>query len=148
MKKSIGFNLIELLVVVFIIGIVSSVIFLRNSNHNTFKQSQEVAEQLVMQIKNIREQSISQLKTLSLMINKNNYIFYQYNERNKKDDVLKKYNVPAGIQLKVAADEAIIIFSPDGEVTPFRITIYNKSTTRLLQIMGYSDGRTESREIM
>jgi len=163
-----GFTLIELMIVIFIIGIASAAVIFHGGHRNNAREAQAFAEQLKSQIQIIREQSVSQLSTMGLMLNAENYEFYQYIEKPEKkwiplreqDNFWKSYTIPSSIKLNLALElkktstvtttdehQPQIIFLPNGEITPFTLTINSEGATLAFQIIVHSDGSTSVQEI-
>lgn len=147
-NKHAGFTLLELLIVIFIIGIATTVISLRSSGQHGYRELQSFAEILKAQMQVAREQAIVQMSVIGLTFQSNNYEFYQYNKMAEQqwmplantDNFWKIYSIPTFIQLDFLQNETNnfnknsskqiqtpqIIFSPSGEITPFTLTLANK----------------------
>lgn len=163
-----GFTLLELLMVISILSIVSSVIIINIGNRHSFKEMNTYSRLLKSQIQVAREQSILEMTVLGLIFDGSQYEFYQYSERpqpgwiplRKTDNFWNIYSVPNGIQLDLViqgnlnlnnymsqSQRSIIIFFPSGEITPFILTIQSKNVSRKLQLIGSFGGDISLEEL-
>lgn len=165
MKKAHGFTLIEILVVLFIISIVSTVALLsisRNSN----KQIETFANELAQTITLAEEQALLQPAVIGVRVKNDVVEFSAYHppvpaEKNKtasweliQDDVLGKHAIPSSVAVKVEMANAHpsdsaeneekqqpqIIISTNGDVTPFTIYVGKQDEKPRYVIKGEADG--------
>jgi general secretion pathway protein H len=160
-----GFTLIELMIVVFIMGLFATEVILRTGNPHNYHEMHAFSEFLEAQMKLMREQSMLQMTVLGLQINEVGYEFYQYNEKiqawsplKEKDSFWRLYPVPSDIKLdliteysknnsSIISKNPQIIFLPSGEVTAFVIMIYKRNIPQRLQITSNSNGDIMLQEI-
>ncbi len=155
-----GFTLIEILIVMVIISIVTSVALLK-FNRNENKRLASFANELTQTLLLAEEQAMLQPAVIGMSLNENSFQFSTYESREGKsktwrplqDSVLRKYEISSDIQVNLeinhqfvslSDDETIkspqIIFSINGEVTPFVITISKKGKQTRYKIIGEADG--------
>lgn len=170
-----GFTLIEVLVVIFIISIVTSVALLSISR-NENRKLESFANELVQLLTLAEEQAMLQPVVLGLSLNKRAYQFTTYHPAagEKKsswvtyqDTLLNKHVIPQGIYLdvevggkKAAAnsekeneedddDEASqvpqVIISTNGDITPFTIYVGKPGKKPRYVITGDVDGHVSSK---
>lgn len=165
MRQNAGFTLIEVLVVLFIISIVTSVALLTIS-HNENRKLESFANELAQTLTLAEEQAMLQPSVLGLSLNENTFHFaaYQPDEKGKKlawipleDKLLGSHVIPYGIQIDIKVDgkaatssnhdeaetvSAIpqIIISTNGDITPFTIYVGKKGQKPRYAIRGEADG--------
>jgi general secretion pathway protein H len=155
-KKQRGYTLIEILVVLFIISIVTSVALL-SIGRNQNKQVEAVANELAQMLSLAEEQAMLQPAVLGLAVNEHRFGFYSLQpvtEKKKdqwlalKDNVLGAHTVPDNIALsitaqgqqEVAPNTPQIIISTNGDITPFSIYIGKKGEKPLYVVSAAADG--------
>jgi general secretion pathway protein H len=164
-KHSAGFTLIEILVVLLIISIVTSVALL-NINRNENKQMESFANELTQILTLAEEQAMLQPNVLGLSLNDNSFHFASLQPGAEKkniwtpvqDTILGKHNIPSNIQLNVkvggttsaAFNEETknipqIIISTDGDITPFTIYVGKKGERPRYVVIGDADGHITSK---
>ncbi len=157
-----GFTLIEILVVLFIISIVSTVALLTISKSDA-KEVEYIAKQISQMVTLAEEQAIVQSKVLGLSIKSHGFTFTSFKTGDVKqkdtwqplqETALKQQTVPSDMQLKVdvgnAAHESStqnpqIIISTNGDVTPFTIYIGKKGQKPLYAVTGDADGHVTTK---
>ena len=139
MMRTKGYTLLELLIVVFIIGLVSSSIVIKMYDHPTSKEIDAFAELLQLRLKVVRQQAMSQSAVLGLIVKKNNYTFYQYIIKTRRwyplekvDHFWQTYSIPEGIQ--VSWQDRFIVILPSGDMTPFQMIIQGKKNLHPIQL--------------
>lgn len=157
-----GYTLIEVLVVVFIISIVTSVALL-SIGRNDDKQMETFAKELTEIVSLAEEQAMLQPVVLGLAL-KNNTLHFTHlaqstaDHSNKwvelTDSLLTKKNIPDNVQLSLEMsgvhDDKVknkpqIIISTNGDVTPFTIYIGKKGKKPRYAVVGEADGSITSR---
>ena len=172
MKVTNGFTLIEILVVLFIISIVSTVALLSIS-HNSNKQIETFANELTQVITLAEEQALLQPAVIGLSFTENSYQFLTYQAPSEKDktaswipiqdDVLGKHTIPSDIEVKVVVANAKpsttdtmdehekaqpqIIISTNGDVTPFTIYIGKRDDKPRYVITGEANGTVTNKSL-
>lgn len=153
-----GYTLIEILVVIFIISIVTSVALL-SIRQNENKQMETFANELTQAMQLAEEQAMLQPMVMGLSLNDNSFQFSSYlkDEKNTNwipldDSALGKHRIPRNIQLGVEvasqkndADKEKknipqIIISTNGDITPFVIYVGKKGQKPRYAIKGDADG--------
>lgn len=150
-SKPHGFTLIEILIVLFIISIVSSVALLSIGRSNN-RQIETFAKQLSQSIVLAEEQALLQPVVLGLSINQKAYRFMMYNPdvdaknawQPLQDNVLRKQKVSdnVAVEVKVNSRRASpqIVISTNGDLTPFTIYIGKVGQKPKYMIQGDADG--------
>lgn len=164
-----GYTLIEILIVLFIISIVTSVALLSISR-NENKQLESFANELTQKVTLAEEQAMLQPHVLGLSLRGNSYQFASYEaeageEKNvwtpQEDAILGKHKIPSDIEISVQmggvrtaaledevedeVDEAEkmnpqIVISTNGDITPFIIYVGKKGEKPRYAITGDADG--------
>src|SRR3990167_2001317 len=156
-----GFTLIEVLVVLIIISIVTSVAMLSIS-HNQNQRAKLLASALTESLTLAEEQAILQQATLGLVIMPNSFQFVHYHEKSQgavtdwqplEARVFKKQPIPSGvgIRLEIAGKTITlakpssntkpeIIISSGGELTPFIMWIGSAGHAASYKIVGEANG--------
>lgn len=158
-----GFTLVELLIVLFIISIVTSVVLI-SIRHNENKQLETIAQEIGGRLQLAEEQAMLMPAVIGLLFDGRSFEFVQYDTTKKKpawvpydDNVLTSFTVPDGavvsIKLKNEAEEKeedkkteekeikpIIIISTNGDITPFTISIAANGKQPKFSIDGNENG--------
>lgn len=145
-----GFTLVEVLVVILIISIVSSVAIL-NFNRNQDHRIKTFANELVQILNLAEEQAILQPAILGLYVNDHQLQFAIHKNKTwelQEDRLLGTHLIPNGIQIKLAIEELgkvdkkqpPIIFSVNGGMTPFTLFIGRSGKKPGYAITGNVDG--------
>lgn len=169
MNKQQGFTLIEILVVIFIISIVTSVALL-TIGRNDRKQVESFANELTQLVSFAEEQAVLRSNVLGLSFDKN-YLQFSQLQMSKNsmqqtwqpftDKVLGKRSLPDGVtvNVQIGNDKAPqdgdedkpknpqIIISSNGDVTPFSIYIGEQGKQPLYVISGDTDGNVTTKEL-
>lgn len=155
-----GFTLIEVLIVIFIISIVTSVALLtisRNENRRLEAFGKEFVERLTL----AEEEAMLRSSVIGLHIKENNYQYLNFEtaaEEKKsswqplQDELLHDHEIPSDMELSlegVEAKSAIqsegeispqLVISTNGDITPFTIHLGKKGQSPRYLITGYADG--------
>lgn len=176
-----GYTLIEILIVIVIISIVSTVALL-SIGHNKNRRIESLAKQLTQMLSLAEEQAMLQPVVLGVSINERTITFlsYQPTDNNKNmhwvpvdDKTLKQRSIPDGIQVDVSSSTSStviasersergnpgdgstseestmqpqIVISPNGDVTPFTISIGQEGSAPLYVVKGEADGTISIQE--
>lgn len=168
MRKHAGFTLIEIMIVVLIISIVTSVGVLTISRNNN-KEIEMFAKELTQVIKMAEEQAMLQPTELGLMMHDQAYQFaaLQTADNTKAphwsaldDNVLGQHVIPEQIEVRVdthspqtvdedenAQKSPQLVISTNGDVTPFTIYVGKKGAKPRFAITGDADGNITSKEL-
>lgn len=136
--KAKGFTLVELLVVIVLIGLMTSFVMLSTGTAGLERDMAEEAKRLHGLVKLAQEESIVQAKEIAMEINKNSYSFLQqgdkkwialgekvFRSRTLKNELELKLDMESqpGIFKSDKTDALRIYFLSSGELTPFTISI-------------------------
>lgn len=152
-----GFTLIEILVVMVIISIISSVALLSIAQ-NQKKEIEKTAHMLASSIALAEEEAILRPATFALSLSKGSYQFFVAKNDNDhswqplSERVFKKHIIPSSVQISLKIHDEIIpldgkphiIFSQSGDITPFIIFIGKEGESPLFQIIGNNSGEVKS----
>lgn len=138
-NKTNGFTLLELLVVIVLLGIMTSFSVLSMGTSSVEREMEAEAKRLHALIKLVQEEAIIQAKEISMEINKKNYSFLEYKDKKwipLKNKVFKprlikeplRFNVETEIKTKIFEEKEgtplRLYFLSSGEITPFQMRIY------------------------
>lgn len=138
LSKQNGFTLIELLVVIVLLGVVTSLAVLSIDNSGSERQMEEEAKRLHALIRLVREESIIQAKEIAMEINKQEYSFFEYKDKQwipLKNKIFHPRSISDDLEFKVETDSEAKIFESketellrlyffsSGEQTPFEMRI-------------------------
>lgn len=139
-----GYTLIEVLVVLFIISIVTTVALLSIS-HNDNKQIEAFAKDLTQMMSLAEEQAMLNPDVLGLSFKDHALSFLKQSKdgwSSLDDPIFEKYTIPSNIEVTVAqtTSNPQIVISTNGNVTPFTIYIGKKGQKPRYVIRGDADG--------
>lgn len=158
-----GFTLLELLVVIVIIGIASTIIVLKSgplflSHRTTLTTAKEITALLEL----AKRQAIFTMSTLGVRFSAKNYTFYQYDDIHltgwkpleKIDDFWQPRpianNLVVNLQSQTISDlpnlgkggfSPQIIITPNGDISPFKLTIHTAGKNDDIVITNDGSGR-------
>lgn len=156
-----GFTLVELLIVIFIMSIVTSVALLTVSR-NKDKQLESFVNEFKQTVTLAEEQAMLQPMIIGLSFKQASYQFasYQSAVEGKKaswlpmqDSLLGQYTIPDGIELVVAGNELQqsaknrgpqVVISTNGDLTPFKLYVGHEGSKPRYIIQGDADGTVTS----
>ncbi len=145
-RRNAGFTLLELLVVLFIIGVVASIVVVSivGSDHKSIVRHE--ANRMVRTIEIARREATLRNELWGVMLDTNQYEFMQYDFKSDewlpidrrpysgmvlKEDYLLRYTIPDAIHNEGAEDEGPmpqIVIEPTGEITPFQVDVYHDAS--------------------
>jgi general secretion pathway protein H len=146
-----GFTLMELLIVIVIISIVSSVALMTLS-YNSTKNIESFAHQLMQVVTLAEHEAMLRPATLGVAFTKNSYQFYDYDLSSKwqllHDNDLKKYSIPQNIQITLQINheevalngKPVVIISQSSDITPFVILLSERGKSPCYQVIGNANG--------
>jgi general secretion pathway protein H len=157
--RNAGYTLIEILIVLFILGIVTSVALL-SINQNDNKRMESFANEITQIMTLAEEQAMLEPNVLGLSITEHAFQFasLQPGKGSKKnswlpleDVILGKHHIPRNIQIAIAVGgtplnvdnlggDPQIIISMNGDITPFTIYVSKKGEKPRYAIIGDGDG--------
>lgn len=162
--RMLGYTLIEVLIVVFIISIVTSVALL-SIGHNENKKLETFANELRQVVLLAEEQAMLQPNVLGIAFSDHaiQLVRYEASKENKwiplDDQVLGKHQIPANINVTVNVQRLSpqhhelnpltpqIIISSSGDITPFTIHVGKKGQKPRHAIIGDADGHLTQKTI-
>lgn len=137
-NKSRAFTLVELLVVIVLLGIITSFAVLSMGTGSAERKMEEEAKRLHALIKLVREESIIQAKEIAMEINKKEYRFIEYKKKKwvpLNGKIFRPRSMPDEVEFRVETDLQENIFATkketllrlyflsSGEQTAFEIKI-------------------------
>lgn len=151
-----GFTLIEILIVILIISIVSSIAALTISR-NQQKQYEYLAKSLAHLLTLAEEEAMLRPRTLGLAFTKESYQFFEYQNQVGKnqprwsamtDKIFGKHVYGSNIKLVVKVENKTValdgqphlIISESGDIAPFTIWIGKEDQPPSYQVTGFADG--------
>lgn len=151
-----GFTLIEILIVMVIISIVSTVAVLTIS-FNQKKQIQTLANQFVNSITLAQEEAMLRPATIGLALTNDTFQFFEFSFDKKKwlpihQKSLSLHRIPDTMQISLQMQgeniplngEPKIIFSESGDISSFIIFIGKKGSSPSYQVIGNANGEVKS----
>lgn len=164
--KQHGYTLIEILIVLFIISIVSSVALL-SINRNENRQLEAFANELAEMLTLAEEQAMLQPTVLGLIVDDQSLHFATYQAANKlkennkwiplQDKILGMQSIPNEVKVSVelqgntteikkaeGVETPQIIISTNGDLTPFTIYVGKKGKKPRYVIRGDADGHVSN----
>jgi general secretion pathway protein H len=154
-RPTAGFTLIEMLVVVFIIGIIAAGVLLSVSLTGTDHELQTESERLATLMNYARDEAEMQTREFGLACSPNGYEFYAFDPRTAlwgsvtEDDALRARILPAGLTLKLNVEGHDIVFKPpnkedakkpdimifsNGDLSAFELTVVRDEAARSVKL--------------
>jgi len=159
-SRSSGFTLLELLVVILIIGLTTSLVTL-NPETDTVALAKKETKKLAYLIRLAAEDSLMRSRPVSLHLTPTGYRFLIRTKSNlwipSKDKLFTPRKMPKGItiELNLTNDEdqfsapseetPQILLSTSGELTPFKIRMVTSQTTKFSELSGQFSGQLKIR---
>lgn len=164
-----GFTLIEILIVLVIISIVTT-IALTNLRVNENRHLENFTNELSQLISLVEEQALLRPSVLAMKIDKDSYEFFWYksdiNVEKKEspwvslddDELLAKHKIPDDIALRIETgddgkdvteeetDSPQIVFSTNGDLTPFAIYVGAPGKDPQYVVRGEADGTIKAKK--
>lgn len=153
-----GYTLIEILVVLLIISIVTTVALL-SLGHNQTKAMQGLAEEFTQSLSLAEEQAMLAPAVMGLVFDGRVWRFATLSAddegRSKsqwvpwQDETLHPRNIPAGMEVHLQvmgshrttpSGEPMIVISTNGDITPFTLTIGKPGERPRFKVSGHVDG--------
>jgi general secretion pathway protein H len=168
MRSRAGYTLVEILIVLLIISIVTSIAVI-SIGRNENKEIESFANELSQMLSLAEEQAMLQPTVLGLMLSEHSLQFASFKagssaEKNTwiplQDTILGKHDIPNAIQVAVevggsrtnsldrdAKKNPPIIVSTNGEVTPFTIYLGKKGEKPRYIVTGDADGQITTKAL-
>lgn len=155
-RATAGFTLIEMLVVVFIMGIVAAGVLLSANLVGSDHELQTESERLATLMNYARDVAEMQTRELGLACSAKGYEFFAFDPRTAlwdsvtEDDALRARTLPAGLSLKLKVEGHDIVFKPvnkqdpkkkpdvmifsNGDLSAFELTLERESAARAVKV--------------
>jgi len=163
-KASAGYTLVEVLVVILIVAIITTVAVLMFSNLNRGRQVTVTANRVLQTIQVAQEEAILRPAVLGMRITSQGYQFYQLVSDKKlqqlrwnslKNDRLSRLHAfDRGIIAKLIranhsdkAKKPYIVFSSSGNVSPFKLILTDRDHDRTYRIIVKENGVAHLKEL-
>jgi len=151
-RRSQGFTLLELLIVLVILGITLSFAVLSFGLKDSQSELKQQGTQLAALMQLASEESILLGQEIALQFNDEGYYFLNLKDDKwleiKDDQVFRKRNIPTNIQVNLSVEgisisnenalEERIYFFSSGESSPFELTLSAQDTTFRYKVVGDS----------
>ncbi len=159
--KQVGFTLIEILVVLVIIGIISTFAVLATGDFGASKRIEVAADTFANLVRLAEEEAILEPAVLGIGLTANGYQFYRYQlqvqmhkgqwEAITQLRILRARQLPSGSQLIVIQPKTVnqptLVINSNGEITPFRVQFGKTQQTPLIQVEGAHNGVVKVSEL-
>lgn len=163
--KQAGYTLIEILIVLFIISIVTTVALL-SIGYNENKQMESFANEVKEILTLAEEQALLTPNVLGLSFDEHVFQFARLSFSNDKkkwllleDSILGKHAIPENIQIRIEVGNTFlktnhdeegpinpqIVISTNGDITPFTIYVGKKGSKPRYAIIGDADGNVTNK---
>lgn len=150
MKNKAGFTLIEILVVLFIIGITLGFAMLAFGDFGSKRRIVIAAEQFVNYVKFIQQEAILETGTLGILFDSNSYQVMRFQPLKNwqfmpKKGIFHQQHFPhnAIIHLEnnlTKKGEPQIVINAAGDMTPFRLNLGSNEEENIAKVIGEQDG--------
>jgi general secretion pathway protein H len=152
LRSPAGFTLIEMLVVVFIIGIVAAGVMLSVNLTGTDHELETESERLATLMNYARDAAEIQTREFGLACSATGYAFYAFDPRTAlwanvtEDDALRPRTLPAGLTLKLNVEGHDIVFKPPSPEDPKKpdIMIFSNGDLSAFELTVVRDGAVRS----
>lgn len=142
-----GFTLIEILIVIFIVGVLASAVFVRGTTTGN-QEIKATALHLRSLLVYAQQQALLESLTLQFSTNNKGYQFLKF-IKNKwtpinTDKLLTYAKLPPKINLVLSPKEIIVL--PNGEILPFQIDFYFGGKKSHYHIIGKESSEIEVKD--
>jgi general secretion pathway protein H len=166
-RREAGFTLLELLVVIVIIGIMTSMAVISVNVLGGDHEMQQEAERLQAILLQTREDAIMQSRDLGLRLDETGFEFLEYDGRTERwvavenDPLLRARELPDGLRMALRVEDRNVQLKPRqpaterdpispqvvlqaaGELVPFDITLSRDGTDQKRRVSGTLEGKIE-----
>lgn len=161
-QSSAGFTLLELLVVIIIIGLASTIILIKMSSFvYSNRRSEFLAKEIAAMLDLAKKQAIFSMSVIGLQINPSDYVFVRLDDSKgitwkplaDTDTFWNARQIPSNIVVNVDSDQMLqktlfqgsqfnpqIIILPNGEINPFTISIHKLGNSQTYTIKNNDSG--------
>lgn len=164
-RSASGFTLIEMLVVVFIIGIIAAGVVLSVGLTGKDHELDTESERIATLMNYARDAAEMQTRELGLACSATGYEFYAFDPRTQlwdsitEDDALHARRLPAGLNLKLRVEGHDVVFKPvnvadpkkpdimifsNGDLSDFQLTVQREGATRSVKVATNEKGKIEA----
>jgi len=148
MRAKQGFTLIEILVVILIIGITTTVAMLAFGDFGASRKAIVTAEQFQAYIKLVQQRAILEMNTLAINIKSNGYETLRFNDRLVWEPITNSAlfrwrPFPAQVLVEFrykAQKQPDLIINPSGDMTPFSLNFGVVGEPALITLIGDDNG--------
>ena len=166
-----GFTLLEVLVVVVIIGIISSMAVISVRVLGGDHEMDQEAARLAAVLGQAREEAMLQGRDLGLRVDARGYDFLRYDTRSERwivvsgDPLLRERVMPDGVGLELRLESRNVLLKPrsaqaeglllspqvvvqaSGDLVPFEVRLRRDGTDEVRRVAGGTDGRLTSGKV-
>jgi len=120
--RSRGFTLIEMMIVVFIIGIITAGVLLSVNLTGRDRDLEKESDRLLTLVNYVREQAEMQTRDYGIIVHDDGYQFVAYDARRGlwrevyEDDALHVRMLPGGLDFKLMVDARPVVLQSTGEI--------------------------------
>lgn len=146
-SKQAAFTLIELLVVIVIASIILTFAIVSFGDFGSDKKIRFSAKQLQHLMQLAKQQALLENATYAVKINKHHYQFLKYSDNNWQIMARTKPFTPhqfptySSVKLLSNSTQNLVIIHSSGEISPFKLSFYNRNHSAVTHLNLSSDGQ-------